>query len=234
MLGTIANTCAIVAGCCLGACLRRGLRPAVRDAMFGALGLASLALGFNAVCQSMPRSRYPLLFVLSLCLGGLVGTALDIDGRVKRLVDSLQGRGGGADGGRPRLAEGLTTAVLLYCIGTLSILGPINSALLNDNTFLYTNAALDFVSSVVFASTYGFGMALAAPVLFCWQGGIYLAARLCGRFMPPGLLDEMSLVGGALIVASGLAILRVRDCRTLNLLPALLGPVLFFLLRSLL
>ena len=111
----------------------------------------------------------------------------------------------------------------------MSIVGPINSALLGDETFLLTNATLDLVTSAVLAATYGIGMALAAPVLFCWQGSIYLLASLCGNIISDELLCEMSIVGGTLIAASGLSILEIKDCKTLNLLPSLFMPVLFFL-----
>ncbi len=236
MIGTITNVCTIVAGSCLGACLKKGLRPVWQTVLFDAMGLVSLALGFNAVCQNMPQSRYPVLFILSLAIGGLVGTMLNLDQRVKGLVDRLQRRAADNSSSantKPRLAEGLTTAVLLYCIGTLSILGPINSALLGDHTFLFTNATLDFVSSIIFAATYGIGMALAAVALFLWQGGIFLLAKLCGNIIPPDLLCELGIVGGTLIVASGLTILHIKDCKTLNFLPSLLVPVLYFLLKSL-
>ncbi len=236
MIGTITNVCTIVVGSCIGACLKKGLRPVWQTVLFDAMGLVSLALGFNAVCQNMPQSRYPVLFILSLAIGGLVGTMLNLDQRVKGLVDRLQRRAtdnSSSANTKPRLAEGLTTAVLLYCIGTLSILGPINSALLGDHTFLFTNATLDFVSSIIFAATYGIGMALAAVALFLWQGGIFLLAKLCGNIIPPDLLCELGIVGGTLIVASGLTILHIKDCKTLNFLPSLLVPILYFLLKSL-
>ncbi len=234
MIGTITNTCAIIVGSALGCALKRGIRKEWQTVLFDAMGLASIALGANAVCQNMPHSVYPVLFILSLALGGLIGTMLRIDQRLKSLVDRLQRHKTTDTSQRPRLAEGLTTAVLLYCIGTLSILGPINSALLGDETFLLTNATLDFVSSIIFSATYGFGISLAAPVLFCWQGGIWLIARLSGSIIPPALLTEMGIVGGILIISSGLGILHVKDLRTLNLLPALFVPPLYFLIKSLL
>lgn len=241
MLGTITNTCTIILGSTLGAMLKRGIRPEWQKVLFTAMGLASLALGMNAVCQNMPKSEYPVLFILSLSIGGLIGTVLDLDGRFKRLVSltsrapSPTGEGESVDiaegkGQKPDLATGLATGVLLFCIGTLSIVGPINSALLGDNTFLFTNATLDFVTSAVLAATYGIGMVLAAPILFVWQGSIYLMARLCGNVIPDELLCEMQIVGGVLIVASGLAILNIKDCKTLNLLPSLAVPVVYFLL----
>ncbi|MBQ2459249.1 MAG: DUF554 domain-containing protein [Bacteroidaceae bacterium] len=228
MIGTITNTLAILVGTAVGGTLRRGIKPQYQEAMFTAIGLASLALGFNAVCRHMPQSHYPVLFVLSLVVGGLVGRMLNLDGRVKRSTQQA------TEGSDFPLMQGLTTAVLLFCIGTLSIVGPINSALLGDHTYLFTNAMLDLVTSAILSATYGYGIALAAPVLFCWQGSIYLLARLCGNIIPDELLCEISIVGGTLIAASGLGILRIKDCRTLDLLPSLLVPVIYFLIKGIL
>lgn len=253
MTGTIVNTCAILAGSLAGSLLRRGIKPQYQQVLFTAMGLASLSLGFNAVCRNIPQSHHPVLFVVSLAIGGLIGTIIDLNGRFKRLVDRRKDYADSPSttsspsspssslspspdnpSSPPRLAEGLSTGILLFCIGTLSIVGPINSALLGDETFLLTNATLDLVTSGVLAATYGIGMALAAPVLFLWQGSIYLLATLCGNVISDELLCEMSIVGGTLIAASGLSILEIKDCKTLNLLPSLFIPVLYFAARALL
>ena len=232
MIGTIVNACTILVGSSVGSLLKRGIKPQYQKVMFTAMGLASLALGFNAVCRNMPQSHYPVLFVLSLAIGGLIGTVCQIDQRFQKMV-SHRPTDTDETGSSTSLAQGLSTAVLLFCIGTLSIVGPINSALLDDNTFLFTNATLDLVTSAVLAATYGWGIALAAPILFCWQGSIYLIAKLCGNVISDELLCEMSTVGGTLIAASGLSILEIKDCKTLNLLPALFVPVVFFLIKGL-
>jgi len=232
MIGTIVNACTILVGSSVGSLLKRGIKPQYQKVMFTAMGLASLALGFNAVCRNMPQSHYPVLFVLSLAIGGLIGTVCQIDQRFQKMV-SRRPTDTDEAGSSTSLAQGLSTAVLLFCIGTLSIVGPINSALLDDNTFLFTNATLDLVTSAVLAATYGWGIALAAPILFCWQGSIYLIAKLCGNVISDELLCEMSIVGGTLIAASGLSILEIKDCKTLNLLPALFVPVVFFLIKGL-
>lgn len=109
------------------------------------------------------------------------------------------------------------------------MLGPVISALNGDNTFLFTNATLDFVSSTVFASTYGLGMVLAAPVLFCWQGMFYLVAELSSQAVSDALMAELLIVGGLMITASGLSLLGIKECKTLNFLPSLLVPVAWFL-----
>ena len=229
MIGTIVNAAPIIAGAILGAVLHRGIKEKYKQVLYTGLGLASLAIGLNATISHFSQSQYPVLFIVSLAIGGLIGTALDIDGRFKNLVDRFSRQ---SEGKRNRLADGLATAILLYCIGPLSMLGPVISALKGDHTFLFTNATLDFVSSAVFASTYGIGMVLAAPVLFCWQGMFWLIAHISASAISDALMAELLIVGGLLITGSGLSLLQLKDCRTLNLLPSLLIPVIWFLLRS--
>lgn len=219
MIGTIVNTGAILAGSLIGSILKKGIKEKYQDALFTAMGLAAAALGINAVVSHMPESKYPVLFIISLAIGSLIGTALNIDGKFKKLTGKFSSS---------NLGQGLSTAILLFCIGTLSILGPINSALKGDHTYLFTNAALDLVTSMALASTYGIGIAFAGGVLFLWQGTIYLSAGLLSGFVTQGLLTELSIVGGVLIASSGLSMLKIKDCKTLNMLPALIIPVLWF------
>ncbi len=232
MVGTIVNTCCIVVGTIVGTLLHRGIHEQYKQTLYTGLGLASLAIGLNATLTHLSESRYPVLFIVSIALGGIVGTWLDIDGRFKRAVDRHSHKKDQSGNGN-RLGEGLSTAILLYCIGPLSMLGPVISALKGDNTFLYTNATLDFVSSTVFASTYGIGMILAAPVLFCWQGMFYLIARISSTAISNVLMAELLIIGGLLITASGLALLQLKDCKTLNFLPSLLVPVIWYLIMAL-
>ena len=219
MIGTIVNTGTILAGSILGSIVKKGIKEEYQGALFTAMGLAATGLGINSIVQNMPKSNYPVLFIMSLAVGSLLGTVLDLDGKFQKLSSKFSSG---------KLGEGLSTGILLYCIGTLSILGPVNSALASDHTYLFTNATLDFVTSTVLASTYGIGMALAAPVLFVWQGSIYLLALLLGNFVMPDMMTEISLVGGFLIASSGISILGIKNCKTLNMLPCLLVPVVWF------
>lgn len=227
MIGTIVNTCTIIVGTIVGSILHRGIKEKYKEALYTALGLASLGIGLNAFVSNMPKSEYPVLFIVAMAVGTIIGTALDLDGRFTRLVNRR------SKNKENKLAEGLSTATLLYCIGPLSMLGPVVSALQGDHTFLYTNATLDLISAMVFASTYGIGMLLAAPVLFCWQGVFFLTARLSSDAVSDALMSELLIVGGLLITASGLSLLRLKDCKTLNMLPALLVPVLWFVIKAL-
>jgi len=218
MLGTIVNVGCIAAGSIIGSVFKKGIQEKHQEALFNAMGLAALGLGINAIVQNMPKSTYPVLFIVSLALGSLIGSIIDLDKRFQGLADKLS---------VGQLSKGLSTGILLFCIGTLSILGPIQSALYEDHTYLFTNATLDLVTSMVLASTYGIGMILTAVVLFCWQGSIYLLATVLGNFMTAEMMTELSVVGGFLIASSGLSILGIKDCKTMNMLPALVIPVVF-------
>lgn len=218
MIGTIANTCTILLGSIIGSVFKKSIKKEHQDVLFTAMGLAATGLGINAVVQNMSNSSYPVLFIASLAIGSLLGTIIDIDSHFQHLADRLS---------VGQLSRGLSTGILLFCIGTMSILGPINAALNQDYTYLFTNATLDFVTSMVLASTYGIGMVLTAPVLFCWQGSIYLLAKLLGNFMSADMLTELSIVGGFLIASSGISILNIKNIKTMNMLPALAVPIVF-------
>lgn len=203
--------------------MKRGISEKYTQTLYNAMGLASIALGVNAFVQNMPKSEMPVLFIVSIALGGLIGAWLDLQGRVDRF---------GERKGVSRLVQGLTASSLLYCIGTFSIVGPMLAALKGDNTFLYTNAMLDLVTSTVFAATYGIGMIIAAAILFVWQGSIYMIASMSAEsaLLQGPLLNELCIVGGLLIISSGLSILGIKDCKTLNYLPALMVPVVYYLI----
>lgn len=223
MIGTIVNTATILTGSLIGSVVNKGIKEEYQGALFNAMGLAALMLGINAVVGHMPDSQYPVLFIASLAVGSLVGSMIDLDGRFKRLTGRFASS---------NLGEGLSTAILLFCIGTLSIVGPIESAVNGNHTYLFTNATLDFVSSMVLASTYGIGIAVAGVVLFFWQGAIYLGASFLSVFLSDALMAEISIVGGVLIATSGLSILKIKDCKTMNMLPSLLVPAVWFLIMG--
>lgn len=238
MLGTIVNTTTILIGGAFGAIVRTGIGEKYKKVLFNALGLCCLVLGVNASLPNMAKSEYPVMFIISLAIGGIIGTKLDLSGKIDKLNARLNAKTKKESNG----LQGLVTGLLLYCIGTFSIVGPVLSALSptqgwaigeSANTYLYTNATLDLVTSAVLAASYGWIMLLAAPVLFCWQGMFYAIAYFFGEAMPEPMRTELSIVGGVLIVSSGLGILGIKDCKTVNLLPSLLVPVIFYLVKSL-
>ena len=224
MLGTIVNVGTIVAGSLIGGLFRKAMNEKLSSSLLNVMGLAAFGLGINAVVQNMPKSTYPVLFIVSLAAGCLIGTMLKFDKKVEGLTKRMDGAG--------NLGQGIVTGCLIFCVGTLSILGPVQSALYGDHTYLFTNASLDFVTAMVLGTTYGAGMALAGLILLLWQGAIYLLTLLVGGFITDVMMVEVSIVGGFLIAMSGLSIMKVKDFHTLNCLPALFVPILWCLVRG--
>lgn len=224
MYAIIINAVAVIIGSAIGALAKKGIREKYITVLNTAMGLAALVLGINVAMHNMSASEYPVLFIFCLALGGLLGTLLRLDQRMERATRHISNGS--------NLSEGITTAVLLCCVGTLSMMGPVLSAIHGDNTYLMTAATLNLVTMIVVASSYGFGTAVTAIFVFVWQGGIYLIAKQSQSFISDELIREVSIVGGVLIAASGLGVLDIKDCKTINLLPALLMPMVFFLVLS--
>ena len=220
MFGTIFNTMMIIAGSIVGSIFKNGIKDEYHHILMQAMGLAAMGLGINALVQHLPSSKYPVLFIVSLAIGGLLGQKLNLESKFNALVNKYS---------KGNLAEGLSTAILLFCIGSLSILGPIEAALNKDYTYLLTNGILDGITSIVLATTFGIGIAISGIVLFVWQGSIYLIASLMEHSINNDLLNELTIIGGILILASGLSILGIKKCNTLNLLPSLMVPIIVFL-----
>ena len=225
MYAIIINAVAIIIGSAIGALFQRGISEKYITVLNTAMGLAAIVLGVNVAMEHMIKSHYPVLFIFCLAIGGLIGTFLKLDQHLERATRRVSGGS--------NLAEGITTGVLFCCVGTLSMMGPVLSALFNDNTYLMTAATLNFVTVLVLASSYGFGIAFTAIAVFVWMSSIYGIALLSQSLISHELITEVSLVGGILITASGLGILHIKDCKTINLLPALFMPILFFALRAL-
>lgn len=225
MLAIIFNALAAIIGSAIGAIARKGIKEKYINVLNTAMGLAALVLGINVAMTNMANSKYPVLFIFCLSLGGLLGTVLKLDQRMESATRRMS---------TSNLVEGITTGVLLCCVGTLSMMGPVLSALYGDNTYLMTAATLNLVTMIVLASSYGFGIAVTGIVIFVWQASIYGIAKVSQTFISEQLITEVSVVGGVLIAASGLGVLNIKDCKTINLLPALVMPMLFFLIKNLL
>ena len=225
MLAIFINAITIILGSAIGALARKGIREKYINVLNTAMGLAALVLGVNVAMNNMSKSEYPVLFIFCLSLGGLLGTLLRLDQRMEKAT-SVMGKGA-------NVTEGITTAVLLCCVGTLAIMGPVNAALNGDNTFLMTLATMNFVTMIVIASSYGFAVSVTSIIVLVWLSSIYGIAKVSQSFISQELITEVSIVGGVLIAASGLGVMHIKDCKTINLLPALIMPMLFFLFRNL-
>ncbi|MFC6322931.1 DUF554 domain-containing protein [Companilactobacillus baiquanensis] len=223
MIGTLFNVVMIIGGSILGKLFHNGIKLEYQRILTHGLGLSALAVGINAIVEYMPKSHYPVLFIVSLSVGGVIGEWINLQKRFDDFVGKFS---------KGNLAEGLATAILLYCIGSLSILGPIQEALEHDMTFLLTNGILDGITSVVLASTFGIGIAFSAIAVFVWQGSIYGIALLLQNSINNDMITELTIVGGILIIASGLGLLEIKKINVVNLLPSLIIPILVVLVMQ--
>ena len=223
MIGTIFNVIMILVGSTIGSLFKKGIKKEYHDVLMTAMGLVALSIGVNAIVQYMPTSTYPVLFIVSLALGGVVGQMLNLEDKFNSAVSKYS---------KGDLAQGLSTAILLYCIGTLSILGPVEAAVNQNYTYLITNGILDGITSIVLASTFGFGIALSAVAVFLWQGAIYVMALFMENAINTDIMNEVNIIGGILILMSGLGILNIKAFKTMNYLPALaVVPIMFVIFR---
>ena len=225
MFAIIINAVAVVVGSAIGALFRKSISEKYINVLNTAMGLCALVLGVNVAIENMQKTQYPVLFIFYLSMGGLLGTVLKFDQRMESTTRKMSSS---------NLSQGITTAVLLCCVGTLAMMGPVMSALYGDDTYLMTAATLNLVTMIVVASSYGFGVVITSVIVLVWMSSIYGIAMLSRTFISEELIAEVSLVGGILIAASGLGVLHIKDCKTINLLPALFMPILFFAIKSLL
>lgn len=225
MLGTIVNAAAIIIGGILGLIIKGRFTQRFQEIVTQATGLAVIFIGASgAIKQLTDPNCHSVLFVISLVVGGLIGEALDIEGRLKKFGDRLEALCG-ANGG---ISKSFVSASLLFCVGSMAILGSIQSGLQHDYSTLFTKSILDGVTAIIFASTLGFGVLFSAVSVLVYQGSITLAAGLIAPYISSDILREMSLVGGMLIAALGIDMLGIRKMRTGNLLPAVFIPVVYY------
>ena len=212
LLGAIVNSAAILVCGAVGLFAGKLLSPRIQKAVTSALALLVMSVAIPGIDDS----QKPLVPILSMILGVLIGELLDLDKAVNRFGDWLQRK----TGGRGRITEGFVTGTMVFVIGAMSIMGSL------DHTILYSKSVLDGVSALIFASTMGVGVLLSAVPLFLWQGGIALLAALLSPYLAADVVAEINAVGSLLIMAISLNMLGVTKIRVLNLVPAMLLPIL--------
>ena len=225
MLGTWVNVAAVLIGGSIGLLIKRGLPARLADTLMKGIGLCTVYLGVSGSLQG----RDPLKLILSVVLGALLGEGLDLDGKIQRLGEWVERRFSNKSGG-VSLAEGFVTASLLFCVGAMTSVGALQSGLTGNHQMLFTKSMLDFVSSMIFASSLGVGVLFAAAFVLVFQGGITLLAGLVSPFLGDVVIAEMTCVGSVLIIGLGLNLLGVTKLKVMNYVPAIFLPVLLCLI----
>ncbi len=213
-LGTLVNVLAIAVGGFIGMALGTRLPERIRQILFQAIGLSTLVLGASMAI----KSEKMLLMFGSILLGAILGEVLRLEARFINLGDWLKRRLGTTN---PEFTNGLVSATMLFCIGSMAILGPFQEALSGERTLLYTKSILDGCAAMALASAFGFGIILSVVPLFIYQGLLTVFAGLLLPLLPPPILTELTAVGGVLIVGIGLNLLKVVVIPLTNFLPSL-------------
>jgi len=191
-----------------------------------ALGLTSLLIGL----QMALKTNNILLVIFSLVIGGIIGEVMGIEegleGFGKRVQLKLK-----SNTTSERFVEGFVTASLLYCVGSMAIMGALKEGISGNPDILYTKSLLDGLTSIAFTAAMGIGVLFSVIPVFLYQGGITMLARLIKDFLSPEVINEMTAVGGILILGIGFELLKIKKIKIGNLLPAIL--IAAFLAKSL-
>lgn len=213
--GTLINVLLITIGSIVGLILRQKFPERLRDILFQISGLITLFLGIQMALEM----KNLIIVVFSLIGGGIIGELLLIDDRIERLTDKIKNRFAKNHTG---FTEGFITASLIYCIGSMAILGSIDSGLRNNHTILITKGILDGFMSIVLSSTYGIGVLFSIIPVGLYQGSITAASSITQNFFTPFIISQLTGTGGILIMGLGFVLLNIKKIKVMNISPALI------------
>ena len=239
-LGTIANCTTIIVGSIIGMLIKGGLSKRFEETIFSAVGLAVMFIGLGGavaglltISNSTLSTQYTMMMVLSLVLGALVGECLNIENGLEHLGEWIKGKMPKKLAGNT-FVDGFVTASMLFCVGAMAIVGALQDGLSGDYSTLFAKSVLDGISSILLAASLGFGVAVSALPILVYQGGITLLAHIVKPYLEnyPLLIGQISCVGSILIFAIGINMIFGKKIKVGNLLPAILFPIIFALLKS--
>ncbi|MCJ7689829.1 MAG: DUF554 domain-containing protein [Clostridiaceae bacterium] len=224
MLGTIVNSLSILAGGFIGSLFKNKISSAYNETIMKALGLSVILIGLKGALQV----NNILLLIISLTVGTLIGEIMQIEKSIENIGVWLERKFSNQKG----LAKGFVTASLVYCVGAMAIMGALESGLTNNHDILYAKSLLDGISAIIFSSSLGIGVCFSAISVFIYQGIITLTASFMKPYLIPFVVNEMSAIGGLLIVAIGANILEIKRIKVGNMLPAIFIPLLYYIFKA--
>ena len=233
-LGTIVNVAAVLMGSLIGLITHNALPEKLRDSLMKALGAAVMFIGIGNTLAEMLTvgedgklgTQGIMLMIFSLLFGTIAGELIDIEDKLEKLGDKIKNLN--LFGNSGKFSEGFVTSTLLISVGAMAIVGSIRDGINHDPSMLYSKAILDFVSTMVFASTLGVGVVFSAFPMGIYQGAITVLAALLGEhFMPDTMVSDLSLVGSVLIFCIGINMFFGKKVKAGNMLPSLLVPIIY-------
>ena len=221
LTGTLVNSLAIIAGTVVGMLLGKFIPERMSNAISKGVALCVLYIGIDG----MLAGENTLVAIISTVIGAIIGELLRLDDRMHDLGDWVERRFA-KNGAKGSISEGFVSASLLFCVGAMAIMGSLDSGLLRDHSTLYAKATLDGITSIVYGSTMGVGVALSAVPIFLYQGAIALGASFIEPFLTAAVIAEMKCVGSILITGLALNLLGLTKIKVVNYVPAIFLPIL--------
>ncbi len=231
MLGTIVNAAAVIVGGLVGLIVRNNLPDRYKEVVTQVIGMSVLFIGLtSSLSKLILPDMNPILFIISLIIGTIIGEKLGIEDKLESLGDTLQKKMGSAG---DSFSNAFVSASLLFCVGTMAILGSLESGIHGRHDILYAKSVLDGVTSIIFASSMGFGVMFSAVSVFVYQGSITMLARVIAPYLTTAMTDQMSIVGGVMITGLAFRTLGIKHMKVGNMLPAMVVPVVYYLVQGL-
>jgi uncharacterized membrane protein YqgA involved in biofilm formation len=224
MLGTIVNAAAIIAGSLIGLLFSKGIPDNYKEIVMGGVGLSVILIGIKSALVSDNL----IIVILSVILGALIGEFLKIETRLESLGKYLESKVAARSSDTSSFARGFVTASLVFCVGSMAIVGSLESGLTGNHQTLFAKSILDGVTSIIFASAMGLGVMFSSAAVFLYQGLITMTAVLMKNLLVPETISQMTSVGGLLILAIGLNLLKITTIRVGNLIPGIFLPLLWY------
>lgn len=215
--GVAVNTVAVLVGGCVGLVLKKQIPEKLTGAVMNAIGLCTVAIGISGII----KGENQLVMIISCVLGAIVGTLIDIDGKLAKLGDKLQKKERKGNTAESTFSQGFVTASLLFCVGAMTIVGSMNAGISGDNQTLYTKSVLDLISSSMLAASLGVGVICSAGFVLIFQGALVGLSMALGSFLSDFAIAELVCAGSVMITALGLNILNITKIKVANLLPGL-------------
>ena len=231
MLAVIVNAVAVIIGGLIGILCGSRIKERYTKAVMTCIALVTMVIGV----QSAVVTSNILIVMVCLVLGTIIGTALHLDDRINGSVDKIKDKLAGTRFGGGHFAEAFVSTSILFCVGTMAVIGSIQAGLNKDYSILFAKSTMDFVSSIVFAAALGPGVFLSAVTVLVFQGAIALLAGLAAPVLSTEVVTEMSAVGGALFIGMAINLLGLREekIKVGDMLPAIFLPILYFPLAEL-
>ena len=228
MLGTIVNGLAIIAGSLLGLFFSKGIPDNYKEIIMSGVGLSVILIGVKSALISDSL----MVVIFSVIIGALLGESMKIEKKLEALGTYLESKVTAKSSDSGSFARGFVTASLVFCVGSMAIIGSLESGLTGNHQTLFAKSVLDGVTSIVFASTMGLGVMFSSVAVFIYQGFITVTASLMKNFLVPETIAQMTSVGGLLIMAIGFNMLKITAIRVGNLIPAIFLPLVYFILQQ--